>query len=96
MLEQKFFKILVEGEFTPDQIDVVVRSNTLLRTPESERFIEGKWQAHLATGVKPWPNDLKPTRYRVAGLEVVGNRFQITLDPCVSYKDFIGSLTPEF
>lgn len=97
-LRQKFFTLLTEGRFSPDQIDVEVTEPgaTLMRSPESESYIERRWQEHLAAGNKPWPNDLKPTRYRLASVAVTGGRLKIKLDPCVSYKDHIGSLTREF
>ncbi len=69
------------------------------RTPESEAFIEGGWQMHLAKGNKPWPNDTKPGRYRLDTIGVGtldGFGLQLFLDPCVSYKDFICSLSTEF
>lgn len=51
----------------------------------------------LATGFTPWPNDLKPTRYRFAGYkERADGKIAVTLDPCVSYRDFIGARQPEF
>jgi ADP-ribose pyrophosphatase YjhB (NUDIX family) len=88
--------MLVEGKFAPEQIDVVMTHDTMQRNKESEQFIEKGWCRHLASGAKPWANDLKPTRYRAVSIKVIGGRLEVTIDPCVSYKDFIGSLTPEF
>lgn len=98
MKDQRFFKILVEGMFVPDQIDteITVPGATLVRSSLAEAFIEGGWEMHLAKGNKPWPNDSNPERYRVAKVEVQSNRLKLTLDPCVSYKDYISSLSTVF
>ena len=70
--------------------------DTLLRSADSEAFMDGKWQAHLATGAKPWPNDLKPGRFRFAGFEERGADVVFRLDPCVAYRDHVGARDPEF
>ncbi len=98
MSNQKFFKILAEGTFIPEQIDteITVSGITMVRNSQSDAFIEGGWEMHLAKGNKPWPNDTKPGRYRTANVEVQDNRLKLTLDPCVSYKDFLASLSTVF
>ena len=100
--EQKFFEVLAEGHFAPENIEtrLVEPGSTLKRAPESEAFIEAGWEKEIenmaARGEKPWPNDLKPTKYRLAGFAVEGDKLVVTLDPCVSYRDFRGVRTEEF
>lgn len=98
MGNQKFFKILVEGMFAPGQIEteITVPGATLVRSNLANAFIDGGWEMHMAKGNKPWPNDTKPGRYRTAKVEVQAGRLKLTLDPCVSYKDFISSLSTVF
>lgn len=96
-LRQKFFRVLAEGQFEPEQVSAVILSagECLKRSAKSEAIIEDAWQKHLAAGNKPWPNDLVPTRFHLADLEVYGSsRLEIALDPCISYRDFIGSRVP--
>ena len=95
---QKFFKILAEGIFTPDEIDTEVTAPgaTLVRSNLAEAFIEGGWEIHLAKGNKPWPDDTNPRRYRTAKVGMQDGRLKLILDPCVSYKDFISSLSTVF
>lgn len=95
-IEQKFFEISAEGKFQPEQIEVQITNGSLKRSVESENFIEQQWQQKLADGLKSWPNDTKPTRYRLAGTKVMDNRLILTLDPCVSYRDFAGSNSSDF
>lgn len=93
-LKQKFFDILVEGEFPLYKIETLVTQpgDVLKRTPQSERILDRAWNEHVAAGNRPWPNDLKPTRYHLADFEVTDSgALQITLDPSVSYRDFVGS-----
>ncbi len=98
MAQQKFFEIWAEGAFDPSHIKttIVPEGSSLKHTPESVQFLEQAWAAHVAKGNNPWPNDLKPTRYRTAGISVENNVLHVTLDPCVRYCDAIGSRLPEF
>lgn len=67
-----------------------------MKTSETEDWIDQQWQQKLARGMRPWPNDTKPSRYRLVNIEEDEGQLTITLDPCVSYRDFVGSCTPEF
>jgi 8-oxo-dGTP pyrophosphatase MutT (NUDIX family) len=93
---QKFFDILSTGSFSPDRIRTEIVRDTMRRTEESEAFIERRWQDHLRTGFKPWPNDLESTRYRFVKSDKVGDELVVKVDPCVSYRDFIGAESFEF
>ncbi len=87
------------GAWRPEDIETVITEpgTTLLRCHESEAAIEAVWQKLLAAGFRPWPNDLKPTSYRFAGVEQEEDGgVVVTLDPCLSYRDRIGSRTDEF
>jgi hypothetical protein len=97
-LEQKYFETIAEGRFRPEEIDVVLTEpgSTTKRTLATERFIEKEWQRRIAEGLKPLPNDLKPSRFRFVDAELINGRLQITLDPGVSYRDTIGSRPKEF
>lgn len=97
-LQQKFFEPIVEGFFIPEQIETrcTAAGETLVRTPESEKYIEEKWQEVLAGGFKPWPNDTKPSRYRFVGAEVKEGKLVLTLDPTVSYKDAATTRSKDF
>lgn len=97
-LEQRFFKILVEGTFSVDKVSTLITNpgDGLRRSDATEAIIEREWQKHIAAGNKPWPNDLRPTRYHFADWEVTdAGELQIALDPSVSYRDFIGARAPE-
>jgi 8-oxo-dGTP pyrophosphatase MutT (NUDIX family) len=99
---QKFFDILVTDDFPisndhPHQrIRTKIVSNSMRRTEESEAFIERRWQDHIKAGNKPWPNDLNITRYRFVGVDIWDDDIIVKVDPCVSYRDFIGAESFEF
>ena len=96
-LTQEFFNIITEGRFTPDQIRVVLTEPgaSMARSKASEKFIETEWQRLITTGVKPWPNDTAPSRYRFVEARIRKEHedeyLEVTLDPGVSYRDAIGS-----
>lgn len=96
MDEQQFFKLLWKGDVAPKDIVTEIVSNSLVRTAESEVWIEREWQKLLKGGFKAWPNDTKPSRYRFCGAKEENGKLIVTLDPCVSYRDFAGSCSPEF
>lgn len=96
MATQKFFVTLWEGNIAPHDIVVNITSNSLVRTAESESWIEKEWQKLLKGGFKAWPNDTNSTRYRFCEVRKEGSKLIVMLDPCVSYRDFIGSNSPEF
>lgn len=96
MAEQKFFKMLWQGVIPPEKIITEIRTGFLIRTKDSEDWIEREWQKAIAGGLKEWPNDRKPTRYRFCGVQERDGKLIIMLDPCVSYRDFAGSCSPEF
>lgn len=96
-MQQKFFEIIDEGRLPLEAIETVLiePGSTLMRSPQSEAFIDARWQEHLNSGNKPWPNDLKPTRARLAKLTRAGDKLEVVLDQSISYRDSLGS-TPEF
>lgn len=93
---QKFFDILVTGSFSPERIRTEIVRDTMRRTEESDAFIERRWQDHLRSGFMSWPNDLESTRYRFVKADVTDGSLAVTVDPCVSYRDFIGAESFEF
>ena len=93
--KQKFFKLLVEGKFTPDRVEMKETPGSLKRSPESEAILESGWQKLLKSGFKPWPNDTKPSRYYFAGAKVENDKLVIAVDPSLSYRDAIGARNPE-
>ena len=99
MRENKFFKTLLKGRINPDalEVEIVPTGSSLKRTELSDAWIEGAWQEFIRQGNKPWAGDLTPKRYRMVDL-VIGqdDRVILTVDPCVSYHDFIGTQTPAF
>lgn len=97
-MTQKFFKILAAGDFAPGDITTRITKPgaTTNISLLAQQFIEGGWQRHLALGNKPWPGDLKASRFRLAGHTVVGGQLQLVLDPCVTYKDYLGSNCAEY
>jgi hypothetical protein len=100
-LSQKFFNMLATGRFAPHQIETQLVEGSLKRSKASEAFIERVWQQHVKEleekGKSPWANDLKPSRFRLARIRVNGDRLAIDLDPCVTYRDHIGTQNhPEF
>ena len=88
-----FFEILFQGSFPIDTIQTVRTSNSLQQSVASEEFIGKQWQ--LFQG-KKYPNDINPSRYRFVNAEVANGNLSITLDPCVSYRNFTGSRGLEF
>lgn len=99
MREQKFFQTLLRGFFDPNQLEVrlVPAGSSLRKDLQSEVWIEGAWQEFIRQGNKPWPGDLKPKRYRLVDLAPGSDsRIILTADPCVSYREFIGTQAPEF
>ena len=92
-LKNAFFEILFQGNFPIDAIQTVYTSNSLRQSVASEEFIEGQWQFFQG---KKYPNDVNPSRYRFVNAGVENSNLTITLDPCVSYRDFTGSRGPEF
>src|SRR3989344_1891521 len=93
--KQKFFELLVDGEFAPDQLEMKEVVGSLKRSPESETILESEWKKFLASGVKPWPNDTKPSRYHFTSAKVENGKLIISVDPSMSYRDAIGARSPE-
>jgi 8-oxo-dGTP pyrophosphatase MutT (NUDIX family) len=96
--KQEFFDIVIEGKFTPDELlfNEIPAGSSIKRTPESEAYLEQKWKELLASGFKPWPNDTKPSRYRLADAKVENGTLITTLDPAISYRDCVGGSTDEY
>lgn len=97
--EQKIFEIIWEGREKPENIEfekIDPIGSSLKSTPESQKFIDEHWRNLVDGGMKPWPNDTKPSRYRFAGLRYEKGKMRFQVDPCVSYHDFRGSWSQEF
>ncbi len=95
--KQKIFEMKVEGDFKPEDIsfEIVEPGTRFMRSPESEAFIEEKWQEHIKIN-KPWPKDTVPTKYHLAETRVEDGKLLLILDPCISYKDLICAAHKEF
>lgn len=96
-----FFRVLFENkENIPVDnisIDLVEPGSTIRRTEESEACIDDQWNRLIKEHkIKPWPNDTKPTRFRFVDCILQDGNVNLTLDPCVSYRDFVGSRDPDF
>lgn len=96
--KQEFFKIIVEGKFSPNELEFheVPAGSSIKRTPESEAYLEAEWEKLLANGFKPWPNDTKPTRYRLVDVKIENGKLVTTLDPGISYRDCVGGSKDEY
>lgn len=95
----QLFEIQESGLWLPQDIKTTILTEsgeTLMRSTESEEAIEAGWQESIAAGFKPWPDDLKPTLHRFVNYRRDGNRIDIILDPCLSYRDIIGSRSSKF
>ncbi len=88
---KNFFIFLIKGEFDPNKIQIKEVTGTLHRSKNSEDFIEREWQKAITAGLKIWPGDTKPSRYRYVNSRVNGPVLEIEADPCVCYRDYIGS-----
>lgn len=97
-LEHKLYRVIQEGEFQNEQVkfDFVEPGSSLQRTPEMIQYIDDIWQGLITSGLRPWPNDTKATRYRVVSSEIRDGVLHVVLDPCLSYKDIICSGTKKF
>jgi 8-oxo-dGTP pyrophosphatase MutT (NUDIX family) len=100
---QPIFLILEMGTWSPDAIAVSVTEpgTTMKRTSESEQILGSEWNKSIENGLKPWPKDGVPTRYRLAGHRVEKGsdgeqRLLLTLDPTVSYRDAFASQADTF
>lgn len=101
---QEFFKVLSRELMDLNDIEVSIvepTGSSLKRSSESEEILDKAWQRRISSGFKPWPNDTKPSRYRLASHEIVRQpdgktKMRLTLDPCVSYRDFNASESEEF
>lgn len=93
LLSTAFFEVMIEGDFPLESINVSLVNGSLPRSEDTESFIEEKWQKWPG---KKFPDDTVPSRYPLAGYEVEDGDLKIFLDPCISYRDFIGIQDGEF
>ena len=93
------FGLLVAGRFASEQIKTTLVSppgSSLKRRALSEAMLEANWQKALAAGLKPQPNDTKPSRFPLAEYTVQNGDLHLKLDPCISYRDHVGATSQEF
>lgn len=88
-----FYITLVEGRFAPEDVVVDLVKNSLIKNEESAKYIDERW---LEFKGEKRIGDEKPSRYRLVGTEMIGNQLKLQLDPSITYKNYIGSRTPEF
>ena len=93
---QNFFKVLWSGDIAPENIITNIKTNSLVRTDVSEKWMEKEWNNFLREGLSALPDDTKSSRYRFCDFREDGINITITLDPCVSYRDFIGGRSATF
>ena len=96
MLQNPYISITHECVLPPSRINVKLVEGSLKRSAESEAFIEQEWQKLLDGGLKAWPGDTKPGRYRLVNATVLDGRLDLILDPGVSYRDHAGATSSEF
>ncbi len=96
MLRLPFFDMLAEEECSAVVPKLV--TGHLQRSEESEAFIAAAKAERTARGIKPWPNDAKPSRFHFAGAEYQTKTgvLVVHVEPCVSYDDHAAGTTKEF